>query len=150
MLHLLAPVPAVHLPSAMDTFAARGRVAFGSNAYDVLAQVAAKEATFWIAATATDAPAAGVSGWTIGKIVLSGRLAAVTEARRGRHPDPGLRPRSTETDDEFHYAQYWEVEALTRLDPPLSPIGLRTRQKVALTRIPQGPILILDPQAPPP
>lgn len=146
MLHLLAPVPAVMLPSAMGIFAARGRVAFGSNAWDVLSRLTGQETEVWIVATASDAPAAGVPGWTIGKIVLRGVLAGVTRSVRGRHPDPAIRPAAALTPDEFRYDQFWEVAELQRLDPPLSPIGLRTRQNAALARIPQGPILIRDPQ----
>jgi hypothetical protein len=146
MLHLLAPVPAVHLVAAQDTFRRMGRVAFGSNAFDVLNKVNGKDVTVWIAASSTSAPPGGVPGIEIGKIVLCGQLAGIVNAdRRGNHPDPSFRPATTLADKEEHWAQFWEVVALEALRPTLSPIGLRAKGPGRLIGIPLGPVLIDPP-----
>lgn len=145
MSDILAPVPARHLPSAEATFAAHGRVAFGSDAWEFWNRQA-PGTPVWIVASSTGFPAEGLKDFDPGKVILSGRLAAVVEAdRRHRHPNPDLRPASTESDGAW--TVFFEVEALQRLAPPFSVIGLRTAQGVALTRVPHGPIAIRPPAA---
>lgn len=147
MIHLLAPVPAVHIPSARQTLIAHGAVAFGSNAFEVLNPLHGKEVTVWIAASATDAPPSGVAGVEIGRVVMRARLRAIVTAnRRGRHPNEALRPASTLDDSEFHYGQFWEVEGAQDLHPGLPVVGLRTARGVRLEALPLGPILIRDPE----
>ena len=147
MIHLLAPVPAVHIPSARQTLIAQGVVAFGSNAFEVLNPLQGKEVTVWIAASATDAPPSGVPAVEIGRVVMRARLRGIVAAnRRGRHPNDALRPATTLNDSEFHYGLFWEVEAAQDLHPGIPVVGLRTAKGVRLEAMPLGPILIRDPE----
>jgi hypothetical protein len=147
MTHILAPVPALHLPSAETVFARQGVVAFGSDAWEFW-QKALVGSRVWIVASATDFPSAGLPGIDPGKLIFSARLAAITLAdRRHRHPNPDLRPASTEADG--NWTLFFEVDDLTRLAPPLSVIGVRTVQGVGLQRVPHGPLNIRDPQVQP-
>lgn len=150
MKHLLAPVPAVILPSAVETHENAGRVAFGSNAFDVLSKLRDQEVTVWIVATAADAPAGGVAGFPVGKVVLKGRLAGIVDGdRRGLHPDPALRPAATLNDAEWHYGLFWEVAEMQRLVPSRAVAGLVSAQGVKLVRPPHGPLPIRDPDSAP-
>lgn len=143
MTDILAPVPARHLPSAEATFAAQSRVAFGSDAWEFWKRQV-PGTPVWIVASSTGFPAGGLPGIDPGKVIFSGRLAATVEAdRRHRHPNPDLRPASTESDGAW--TLFFEVEALERMSPPLSVIGLRTAQGAVLTRVPHGPIAIRQP-----
>jgi len=143
MSDILAPVPALHLPSAEATFTAQGRVAFGSDAW-LFWSKAVPGTPVWIVASATAFPAGGIPGIDPGKVIFSARLAAVVEAdRRHRHPNPALRPATTS--DDGAWTVFFEVEELARLTPPISVIGLRTVQGVSLNRVPQGPLAIHAP-----
>jgi len=142
MIHVLAPVPALHLPSAEATFRARGRVAFGSDAWEFWRKIT--EATVWIVVSATGFPRGGLPGIDPGKLIFKSRFAGTTEAdRRHRHPDPDLRPASATGDGAW--TLFFEVDGLTRLTPPLSVIGLRSLQGIGLQRVPQGPLVVQDP-----
>ncbi|MGD9919635.1 MAG: hypothetical protein AB7U46_16640 [Paenirhodobacter sp.] len=143
MFCLLCPVPAVHLPSAMETFEREGRVAFGSNATELLLGLdLSGEGYVWIAASSTGGGAPGID---VGKVVLKGRLAAITPpGRRGGHPDPRLRPASTQTDDAF--LLYWELSAFERVSPALPLAQFKTRAGKALSAMPHGPTLIACPE----
>ena len=147
MKHVLAPVPAVHLASAHAVFAAQGVVAFGSNAFDVWSSVAEHEATVWIYASSTDKPAGGLPGLSIGKVVWSARFRGlVTADRRGRHPVPAHRPQSTLDDTEFHYGQFWEIDEVEILSPPMSLSSFATTKGAGLSRPPHGPMIVQDPR----
>ncbi|MCC6305490.1 MAG: hypothetical protein IT545_09870 [Rhodobacteraceae bacterium] len=148
MSHVLAPVPALHLPAAAATFARAGRVAFGSNAWEFWRRQAPGQAVVWIVASATDFPAGGVPGIDPGKVVFRGGLLALVAAVRGRHPDPGLRPATTASD--LAWAMFFELDGLERLARPLPVIGILTLQGARLARVPQGPIAIRDPGEAPP
>ena len=142
--HILAPVPALHLPSAEATFRAEGRVAFGSDAWEFWRKVT--EATVWIVASSTGFPPNRLPGIDPGKLIFKARLAGTTEAdRRHRHPDPNLRPASAAGDGAW--TLFFEVDELTRLSRTRPVIGLRTLQGISLQRVPQGPLLIHDPEA---
>lgn len=147
MSHILAPVPALHLPAAEVVYGEQGRVAFGSDAWEFW-QKAAPGARIWIVASATGFPPSGLPGIDPGKLIFSARLAAVTAAdRRHRHPNVALRPASTGGDGSW--TVFFEVDDLIRLVPPLSVIGVRTLQGIGLQRVPQGPLNIRDPQGQP-
>jgi hypothetical protein len=145
MKHLLVPVPARHVAAARETLARSGRVAFGSNAFDVLNRQRGQDVTVWIAASATGGPVPGVH---VGHVILKGRLAGIVDAdRRGRHPDPSLRPDTTS--DDGQWGQFLEVDEVTDLAPTLPVVGLVTVQGQKLQRLPQGPLPIRDPGAAP-
>lgn len=143
MTHVLAPVPALHLPAAAAAFARAGRVAFGSNAWEFWRRQPAEWTAVWVVASSAGFPAAGLPGIDPGKVIFRGRLAGVVAAVRGRHPDPALRPDSTGSDEPW--AMFFELDALERLARPRPVIGLVTVQGVRLSRVPQGPIAIRDP-----
>ena len=148
MNHVLAPVPAVHLPSAEATFAAQGRVAFGSDAWTFWLKQVALETCVWIVASATDFPKAGLPRIDPGKVIFRGTLIGTVEAdRRHRHPDPALRPANPATFGAS--AMFFELADLVRLAPPLPVLRLATLQGIRLQRVPQGPLAIRDPEAKP-
>lgn len=147
MAHVLAPVPALHLPAAAASFARAGRVAFGSNAWEFWRRQAAGATVVWVVASASGFPAGGMPGIDPGKLIFRGLLAGIAEAVRGRHPDPALRPASTAGDGPW--AMFFELQALVRLDRPRPVIGLVTLQGTRLVRVPQGPIAIRDPEEAP-
>jgi hypothetical protein len=131
--------------SARQVLARAGRVAFGSNAFDILRRLEGQEVTVWIAASATGGPVPGVH---VGHVVMKGRLAGIVAAdRRGRHPDPALRPETTA--DDGHWGQFIEVDEVTELQPTLPVAGLVTVQGQRLQKLPQGPLPIRDPEAAP-
>jgi len=147
MTHVLAPVPALHLPAAAAAFARAGRVAFGSNAWEFWRRQAPERTAVWVVASSTGFPAGGLPGIDPGKVIFRGRLAGIVAAVRGRHPDPALRPDSTAGDEPW--AMFFELEMLERLGRPRPVIGLVTVQGARLARVPQGPIAIRDPDEAP-
>jgi hypothetical protein len=147
-MHILAPVPAVHLPSAEETFRREGRVAFGSNAWEFWRKQTPGAATVWIVASATGFPAVGLPGIDPGKLIFRGTYAGMVDARRGVHPTPALRPASTGTDGAW--AMFFELTDLARLAPPRSVIGIVMHTGTRLARVPEGPIAIRDPEEPAP
>ena len=144
MLHILAPVPAVHLPSALETFNRENRVAFGTKATDLFQNLRGKDVVVWIAASSTGAPVGGIEGIEIGKIVASGKLDKTVDAdEMGRHPNINLRPKTALDDEPWHL--FWEVTMLEKLSKTIAINGIISTKGKKLTKIPLGPTQIKSP-----
>lgn len=143
MTHIVAPVPAVHLPSAFAVSQEHGRVAFGTSAWETWQGFADREATIWIVATSTDLPATWDRSFEVGKIVLKGRFVGLEPGRNGRHPTPHLRPDTAHSGDEWTYPIFWEVGPLERVRP-FSFIGLKTTSGTLLKDTPRRAIALAN------
>ena len=141
---LLVSVPHLHLVSGLDTIAAAGRVAYGTDNGMVLSQLqnalAGQTCVVLIYA----------SGQSSGppKATWRAIYGQQTGARSGKHPDPKIRPASTQSDGPF--LTFWQGLDLTELDPN-DAISLNTLRafgsgkRFAATYVPRGPILIANP-----
>jgi hypothetical protein len=115
---ILAPVPAVHLKSALDTCAAAGRVAFGSDAWEVL-QRAGKNYGEGISVLIYPTHHHGDPDRLSdpGYVNFRGVFHGITMAHGGKHPDPTIRPRTTieGRSSDTAWAMFWEVSDLVHL-----------------------------------
>ena len=75
----------------------------------------------------------------VGKVQFRGTLVAITEPRRGRHPDPSKRPASALKDDG-PAALFWEVAGLQEIVPALVVEQFSNRSGKAWTIVPEGPV----------
>ena len=144
-MHILAPVPALHLPSAQATFQQHRRVAFGSNAWEFWRTRQTGAATVWVVASSTGFPKDGILGIDPGKVIFRGTFDRMVDSLRGKHPNPNLRPAST--DDDGAWAVFFEIVDLVRLTRPLPVIQQITISGQKLARVPEGPLQIRDPEA---
>ena len=148
---ILAPVPADLLKSALETCALKGRVAFGTDAYDVFAKVHADYGSplpVLIYPTVHYGDPDGMSRG--GYACLLASYLKLTQADKfGRHPDPSIRPLVTivgsTPDTAWQY--FWEVEDLQHLATSqhvavttLTAIGKRTH--LPMGYVPRGPIIV--------
>ncbi|WP_455269287.1 hypothetical protein [Rhizobium herbae] len=145
---LLAPVPEEHLFSGLEKYAAVGKVAFGSRAFQVfrdLDEVREDEPVdVYIYASAS-----GKFG--LPKVRWQARYIGHVEAKAGGHPE-GItyRPDSTlnyESDNNGHWAIFWEVTGLRELSKtaaiPMNRFrGWQSRKYFVSAFIPEGPLLI--------
>lgn len=126
MIHLFAPVPAVHIPDTIATHAAQGVVAFGSSQFELLNGLKDKPVTVCIGASTGYVPEGGVPGVSIGKVMFRGRLHAADWCdARGRPPVPDWRPASTMSDGVW--TMFYAVTDLVALDPPLASANLKRK-----------------------
>jgi len=143
---LLAPVPVAHLRDAIAVAARRGRVAFGSDSFDLLDRLRRGGAVgvlpVYVVGSRTGADSAAGAGPVpeVGRVHLRGRLAAITEGdRRGRHPDAIIRPDSALSTDG-RWALFWELDEVELLKPPLALAQFATRSGQPWLRVPEGPV----------
>ena len=115
---ILTPVPVVHLKSALDTCAAVGRVAFGSNAWKLLQQADEKygegiPVLMYPTHHHGDPDRLSDPGY----VNFRGVFHGITMAHGGKHPDPTIRPRTTieEATHDTAWAMFWEVSDLVHL-----------------------------------
>jgi hypothetical protein len=141
---ILAPVPAVHLKSALETCAKHGRVAFGSDAWEFFAK-ASLEYGEGIPVLIYASPSFGDPDKlaTPGAVGFCGTYLGTEKARAGKHPNPELRPATTVTDTAW--AVFWELGGLVQLAPSeciilsqFTAIG----QKKPISMPPRGPLLV--------
>ena len=124
MKHLLAPVPADHLPDALRVGAEQGSVLLGSNQFELLMRLRGQAVTVWLVASTGYLKAGVVPPVNIGKVLARGRFVDYEEAdRRGRPKRPGLRPPSTAGDGAWH--MFYEVADLEEVTPPIPSASLR-------------------------
>lgn len=101
---LLAPVPCCHLPSAIETCEAQGRVAFASQKWELFERDGPRTpATGWDVLIFASRPELGFPSDyrdRVSRVAFSGSFFRWVRAHRGRHPEPRVRPVSTETDTE--------------------------------------------------
>jgi hypothetical protein len=152
---LLAPVPSLHLKSAVETCIEQGKVAFGSMSVDVFGKLE-REFGFgipvYIYASTHHGPPYDYAA--NGKISLRGILCNVEPATaQGKHPNPIYRPPSTfETEKrglEVWWC-FWEVSDLCDL-PEKDRIPLTKFTALGQTKhlpfgfVPQGPMIVKAP-----
>jgi hypothetical protein len=134
----------VHLLDAAATAEARGRVALGSDAFDLFERLARAGAVgtlpVYLVASRTGHDGKTPPPFEVNKVHFRGRLAAITPAdRRRRHPDPTIRPASA-VESDGGWALFWEVADLARIDPPLALEKFATRTGQRWLRVPEGPV----------
>ena len=141
---LLAPVPVVHLRDTIATAAERGKVALGSDAFDLFDRLGRAGAVgalpVYLVASRTGHDGRTPPPFEVSKVHCRGRLVAITPAdRRRRHPDPSIRPASAlETDGGW--ALFWELAELERIEPPLALAQFTTRTGQRWLRVPEGTV----------
>ena len=141
-LALLAPVPLRHLQSGEAVCHKKGRVAFGSRAWELFRKLDAErggmavEVLFY--ASHADIRDSSAS-WRA-------RYVRHVEGINGVHPDGRrYRPSSALDDTEGHWAVFWEVEDLQLLKEPIPIAELRswsTGEPYGPGFVPEGPALI--------
>ena len=148
-LALLTPVPLEHLVDGEAVAASEGRVAFGSQAWEVFRELERE--------SGSDTPVLIYASHTGGlpnlKVTWRGNFLRYVESRGGAHPDgTRFRPPSTaewHEDEERYWAGFYEVELLHRLDEEgqLRIADLRDRRGKRYGRgfVPEGPIIISAP-----
>lgn len=111
----LAPVPSVHLASAMTVPALSTRVAFGSSKSGLSNTPIGLPVFIFASQPPHPLYRNGVYTWagTLGAIVS----AVEKGPRSGKHPDKNVRPPTAEATDA-PFTHFWEVLNLTRLERP--------------------------------
>src|ERR687891_595928 len=149
---LLAPVPSIHLKSAVETCIEQGKVAFGSMKADVFETVE-RDFGFGIpvyiyASTHHGRPYHYAVN---GKVSLQGILCNVQpDNAQGKHPNPIYRPPSTFEPEKRGLEAwwcFWEVSDLSEL-PQKDCIPLTKFTALGQTKhlpfgfVPQGPMIV--------
>jgi hypothetical protein len=152
---ILAPVPEEHLISGLEAIAAQldsddlpaghlPKVAFGSMAFEVLAEVEKLRGGKPVEVLIYASHAKGEQPINP-EVTWRGLYIGYVGSRRGRYPGkPIFRPKAT-TSDSLTWAVFWELQELERLKTPI-PIGTLTgkgkKAKYQPRFIPDGPMLI--------
>ena len=147
---LLAPVPAILLRSALETCAAQGKVAFGTDAFEMFAkldQQFGESVPVLIYPTGQHGDPDGLC--TPGFVSYRATYRGTQQAWKGKHPTPTLRPTATVEGDQqdSKWALFWEVNDLVRLSKidrvPVSELTAEGKKK-ALPRmfVLHGPMLV--------
>ena len=147
---LLAPVPLVHLQDGLEICKSKGKVAFGSRAWEVFRELdtlrAGGEVPVLIYASMTDSDGPAVVSW-------QAQYIGQVDSKNGAHP-AGMeyRPLSTAentSDNLGWWAIFWEVRGLTEIPEeqrvPVQVIQSRTDQFYKPSFIPEGPIIVQNP-----
>lgn len=147
---LLAPVPFVHLDDGYEICTRKGKVAFGSRAWevfrelDLLREGATIPVLIYASMTNADGPA---------KISWEADYIGHVESKNGAHPaGMEFRPPSTgehASDNLGWWAVFWEVSGLDQLVPEkqieVQRIQSRSDQFYKSTFVPEGPIIVQNP-----
>jgi hypothetical protein len=152
ILAILAPVPEMHLLSAIENIARLKnelsdeliKTAFGSRDFELFRKAdelrvdQSIEVFIYASKSSADQPLNSEASW-------HGLYIGHVNSRNGRYPgNPKFRPPSTIT-DKPDSAIFWEVQDLKPLTPPIkigSLRGLNTKQSYSSRFIPEGPLLI--------
>jgi hypothetical protein len=117
---ILVPVPEIHLGSGQDICQEQGKVAFGSQDWELFREVDKRRGD---EAVEVFIYACARNGYA-GEISWHGLYIGHVNSRRGRHPEGNqYRPPSTQNDTSS--AIFWEVEELDTLVSPLKIDFLR-------------------------
>jgi hypothetical protein len=146
---LLAPVPSMHLKSAVETCIQQGKVAFGSMKTDVFERLEHHfgfSVPVYIYASTHNGPPYEYA--TSGKASLEGILCNVEPANaQGQHPKSNYRPPSTFEGAREIWWCFWEVSDLGVLPEedrvPLTKFTAFGRTKpLPFGFVPQGPMIV--------
>lgn len=147
---LLAPIPLEHLESGKDICVKEGKVAFGSNAFEVFRELDKIRDGLKVNAFlyASHDPGSQL------QVTWHALYVNHVESQQGTHPD-GMkyRPSSTlkyKNDNVGHWGIFWEVEKLHNLSSGerlwISELqSLNTEKYFAKHFVPEGPLLIQYP-----
>ena len=148
-LALLTPVPLEHLVDGEAVATSEGRVAFGSQAWELFRELERESGP----GTPVLIYASHTGGLPDLRITWSAKFLRYVESRGGAHPDgTRFRPPSTiewREDEDRYWAGFYEVESLRRLDEEeqFKIADLRDRRGKLYGRgfVPEGPIIISAP-----
>ena len=139
---MLAPVPCIHLLSAVDVCQRERRVAFATNLEGWFEQQdddSLRPEEGWPVLIYASRPeigdkAANQKIFTPSGVSFFATYAGWTQASaQGKHPNPEIRPTSTETDTETF--GFWEVTNLCRLPRPIRFADLRVGARKVRPRV---------------
>lgn len=146
---LLAPVPLAHLLDGAIVAKEKGKVAFGSRAWEAFRRLDGLRdglaVDVWIYASHAHVGGAPKATWRA-------RYIGNVDAVGGAHPQGAkFRPPSTTDggeDKANHWAIFWEVEDLRELGageavPVTDFQGLDRKSRYAKLFVPEGPLLVL-------
>ena len=146
---LLAPVPVSLLENSEVVDRTEGKVAFGSRAWEVFRKLddlrGSEVVDAFIYASHDDGSTDLDATWT-------GRYVRHVESRGGAHPEGRrYRPDSTRVEDKTgHWAVFWEVVNLRRLDEPIPVqdfVGYGKQRQYRGNFVPEGPVIVHHPAA---
>jgi hypothetical protein len=140
---LLVPVPEIHLLSGQDVCEQEGKVAFGSQDFEVFRKLDQdrndRVVKVFIYATLQD------NRSFIPKVTWQALYIGHLDSRRGRHPQ-GMKYRpATAATDAPNFAIFWEVTDLKPLDVPLNISNFKAvgKKEAFQSRfIPEKPLII--------
>jgi hypothetical protein len=140
---LLAPVPRVHLESALETQTPDGQAAFGTRAWELFNDLDQRRAGLPVDVYIYESHSEGSFE---GKVTWHARYVRLEPDRHKAKP---YRPKSTET-DTFEGEVYWTVEWLRRMQPnehiPVADfIGFGHRKPYGQSFPPHRPLLVEHP-----
>jgi hypothetical protein len=147
---LLAPVPEEHLVSGLEVCLQRGKVAFGTRAWETFFKLR-ELLKPGVACDALIYASDSASPQNVPTVTWRARYAGYSEAKNGAHLD-GMtyRPGSTKSypsDNKGHWALFWEVTDLRKLEPDghiriSSLLGYDRPRKLLKNFIPHGPTIV--------
>jgi hypothetical protein len=144
MIHLMAPVPAVHFLDTVATAQRMGRVLLGSKQIELLLGLKDKLATIWLVESTGYLKKGALPPVSVGKVLYRGTLEDIVDADpRGRPKKPELRPASTANDTEWH--KFYQVKDLTAVEPPIPSASLRKKGGGAIEVAPHMLVVIEPP-----
>ena len=143
---LLAPVPLKHLEGAIGVCKSQGKIAFGSNAWELFGQLDLERN-----GSAIDVYIYASMDPTMDRLEASwyARYIGHVREKNGAHPD-GMRFRPESTKSDGRFAVFWEVDSLQQLVPekriPTGQfIGYDSGKAYKKNFIPKGPLLVIKP-----
>jgi hypothetical protein len=147
---ILAPVPATILVSAVETCAEIGRVAFGSNAWELFTKIDQEYGDgLPVLIYPTHHYGDPDKLCAPGLATFRGTYLAITPAKAGKHPNPAVRPLVTieEHSADTAWAIFWEVGNLVRLAQQgrvaITSLTAEGQKKpLAKGFVPRGPMLV--------
>jgi len=149
---LLASVPIEHLVGGASVCKAKGKVAFGSRAWEVFRELDAvrDDVAIDVFIYASGNPRAEAL-----EVSWFGRYIGHVEGKNGAHPDGmRFRPPTTEkypTDNKGHWAVFWELDRLHELSPNERIatgrfVGYKSNKEYKTNFVPEGPMLVIRPK----
>lgn len=147
---LLAPVPLVHLQDGLEICATKGKVAFGSRAWEVFRDLddlrAGRDVPVLIYASMSDSDGPAAVSW-------QAQYIGHVYSKNGAHPaGMEFRPPSTaesSSDNLGWWAVFWGVHELNEIPEdqrvPVQEIQSRTGQFYKPSFIPEGPVIVQNP-----
>jgi len=140
---LLVPVPEIHLLSGQDVCEQEGKVAFGSQEFEVFRKLDQdrndRAVKVFIYATLQE------NRSFIPKVTWQAFYIGHVDSRRGRHPQ-GMKYRpATAANDALNSAVFWEVTDLRPLEIPVNISnfkGLGKKEPFQSRFIPEKPLMI--------